>query len=562
MGVLTHLVERRDSLENPKTSLSNPDAWLWDAFGATPSRAGVRVSERTALHIVPVFAAVRLLANTLATLPWLTYKRLAVGKERAPTHPTYRLLHDRPNPEMTPFTFREALMGHLLLWGNAYAEIERDNSGQAIALWPLRPDATVVKRRPTGEKYYETTVDGRAYPLPAADVFHVPGLSFDGLVGYSPIRLHRESLGLTVAAEEYGARFFGDGSQPRGVLTHPGKLTTEAKIKLKDQWKSAYTGLANSHRTAILEEGVGWQAIGLPPEDSQFLETRKFQVTETARMFGVPPHMIGDMERATFSNIEHMQIGFGVYSVLPWSTRWEQVANWACFRAPDRGAFFSEFSMEGLLRGDSQQRATFYKEMFATAVFSVNDIREKENLNPVEGGEQRFVPLNMVPLDAARDLALRPKAVGAPSAKAGRAVDERALLPLCREVVERMLKRETVQLRRAAKRPADGFGAWVDEFYQEHEETIARAYEPLVESLARLVLADGNAQRFARDWSADCAARHVLHSREEVTTLAGVMPGQFETRTLALAQQWEGDRVVSLALSDATRLAAALHDVT
>lgn len=557
MGLLTAWLERRDSLENPKTSLSNPDAWLWDAFGASKSKTGVAVNERTSLQSVAVFACVRILANTLASLPWVTYERLPVGKQRASGHPLAALLHDRPNPEMSSFAFRETLQGHLLLWGNAYAEIERSKSGRPVALWPLMPNVTAPTRTPNGVKVYETYVEGTRYPVPAEDILHVPGLGFDGQVGYSPIRLQREAVGLALAAEQFGAQFFGNGSRPSGVLQHPGKLSQDAKLKMRESWQSVYGGLSNAHRVAILEEGLQWQSIGVPPDDAQFLETRKFQTTEIARMFGVPPHMLADLDRATFSNIEHQSIEYVIHSVRPWLVRWEQICNWSLFGEGERDRYFSEFLVEGLLRGDSTQRATFYTQLFQVGALSVNDIREKENLNPVDGGDQRFVPLNMVPLDMARAVADKPKSA-APAPAAQREIQPSTFLPLCRDVLERMLRRELVQLRRAAKRGPEALGPWVDEFYAEHRDAVQRAWQPVLEAVAGLVLPLGEAVRYAEVQSAACAHRAVTAARSELATLTAESPAVFESRVLSLAQQWEAERVAPFAQADADELARAL----
>jgi len=548
------------SLENPSTSLANPDAWLWDAFGATPSASGSRVNERTALGASAVFACVRVLSSTIAQLPLVTYLRLERGKERAPGHPLYPLLHDRPNPEMSSFNFRETLQGHLMTWGNAYAEIERNNDGSVRSLWPLSPSATRPGRRPGGEKYYETSVAGRTFALRAEDVLHIPGLGFDGMVGYSPIHLHRQSIGLALATEEFGARFFGAGTRPTGVLTHPGKLSPDAKEKVRAGWTSAYGGLANSHRTAILEEGVTWQALGIPPEDAQFLETRRFQIAEIARIYGVPLHMIAELGNATFSNIEHQAIEYVTHSVLPVAVRWEQAMNHGLVPVRERATHFVEFLVEGLLRGDSAQRSAYYTALFNVAALSVNDIREKENLNPVEGGDQRFVPLNTVPLDLARTIAERPKGSAAPVTGRGLSVGPETLVPLCRDVADRMLKREVVQLRRAVKRGAEGFTVWLEEFYVEHQETVARAYVPVLESVARLVLPADHAARFAREWAEDCATRATIHARHELTALAGEPGERFEARGLDVAERWESGRVAAIAQDDAARVGRALAD--
>lgn len=346
MSLLGRFIEQRASPENPRTSLADPDSWLWDALGARRSDTGVAVNERTAMQSTAVFACVRVLAETLASLPLPVYRRIGNGKEIARDHPNYRILHDRTNPEMSSFTFRETLQGHLALWGNAYAEIETAKSGRVLALWPLRPDVTRPFRLPNGQRAFRTTIDGEQIELPEDRVMHIPALGFDGLLGYSPVALFRQSIGLALATEEFGAKFFGNGSRPGGILTHPGKLNKDAKERLKEGWTAAYGGLTNAQRVAVLEEGVTWTQLGIPPEEAQFLETRKFQVTEIARIYRVPPHMLADLERATFSNIEHQSIDFVVHTVRPWLVRWEQAMAWSLFSERDQGVAFAEFQVE------------------------------------------------------------------------------------------------------------------------------------------------------------------------------------------------------------------------
>jgi len=373
---------QRRTLENPAASLG------------AESLSGPRVTPNTALEVTSVLAAVRLIASTIGALPLHTYRRTSEGRDTVREHPVYRLLHGRPNGEQTAFTFRETLQGHLLLYGNAYAEIERDGAGRPIALWPLMPWAVRVERR-QGKKLYLVSVEGRDVPLSPDNMLHVPGYSLDGSTGLFPIHLARNAIGLAKATEEYGSRFFSNDARPGGALTHPGKLGPEAADRLKRSWNAAHQGLSASQRVAVLEEGMTFQPFGIPPEHAQFLETRRFAVTEIARTFGLPPHLIGDLERATFSNIESQQIQFVQFCIEPWCRRWEQVLNYALLDSQH----YAEFALEGLLRGDSKSRADFYTALFQIGVLSPNDIRERENMNRIPGGDRRFVPLNMAPLD-------------------------------------------------------------------------------------------------------------------------------------------------------------------
>jgi len=364
------------------------------------SNTGVSVTETTALSVVTVYACVRILSETLASLPLLLYKRLGRGKQRAVEHPLYQILHDVPNPEMNSFTFRETLMAHLVTWGNAYAEIEWDNYTKVKALWPLRPDRMQVWRE-NGEIVYKYLLPNSAgiAVLPSYRIWHIPGLGFDGLIGYSPITLAREAIGLSLATEEFGARFFSNGAAPGGVLEHPAKLSKEAQENLRKSWNEMHSGLSNQHRVAILEEGMKWSKVGMPLNDAQFLETRKFQRNEIASFFHIPPHMIGDLERATFSNIEEQALEFVVYTMRPWLVRWEQSINQKLLTPDERAEYFAEFLVDGLLRGNIQARYQAYATGRQWGWLSANDIRELENQNPLPGeeGDIYLNPMNMVP---------------------------------------------------------------------------------------------------------------------------------------------------------------------
>ena len=269
--------------------------------------------------------------------------------------PLYTLLHDLPNGEMTSFSFRETLMGHMGGWGNGYAEIEFNGAGDVAGLWPLRPDLMTVERNGTGLVY---TYDRK--PVPAWKIFHVPGLGFDGRVGYSPIGIARQAIGLGLAAEEFSARFFANDGRPGIVIEHPGHLGDEAFDNLQKSWKDEHGGVANAHHPAILEEGMKIHEIGLPGEDVQFLSTRKFQRQEICGMYRVPPHMVADLERATFSNIEQQSLEFVIYSLTPWLVQWEQTITWKLIPPARRRELFAEFLVDGLLRGDVQSRYAAY----------------------------------------------------------------------------------------------------------------------------------------------------------------------------------------------------------
>lgn len=371
------------------------DAGYSFLFGRTTS--GKPVNERTAMQTTAVYACVRILAEAVASLPLHVYEyQDDGGKKLVHDHPLYYLLHDEPNPEMTSFVFRETLMSHLLIWGNAYAQIIRDGAGRVLGLYPLLPDKMDVQRDDRGNIYYAYSRNSDENPmfkeygdirLKAEDVLHIPGLGFDGLIGYSPIAMAKNAVGMTLACEEYGASFFANGANPGGVLEHPGVLKDPSKVR--ESWNSVYRGVNNAHKIAVLEEGMKYQQIGIPPEEAQFLETRKFQINEIARLYRIPPHMIGDLDKSSFSNIEQQSLEFVKYTLDPWVIRWEQSLQRSLLLPGEKGKYFIKLNVDGLLRGDYQSRMNGYAVGRQNGWFSANDIREMENMNPIpdeEGG--------------------------------------------------------------------------------------------------------------------------------------------------------------------------------
>ena len=371
------------------------DAGYSFLFGRTTS--GKPVNERTAMQTTAVYACVRILAEAVASLPLHVYEyQDDGGKKLVHDHPLYYLLHDEPNPEMTSFVFRETLMSHLLIWGNAYAQIIRDGAGRVLGLYPLLPDKMEVQRDDKGNIYYVYSRNSDENPtfkeygnikLKAEDVLHIPGLGFDGLIGYSPIAMAKNAVGMTLACEEYGASFFANGANPGGVLEHPGVLKDPSKVR--ESWNSVYRGVNNAHKIAVLEEGMKYQQIGIPPEEAQFLETRKFQINEIARLYRIPPHMVGDLDKSSFSNIEQQSLEFVKYTLDPWVIRWEQSLQRSLLLPGEKGKYFIKLNVDGLLRGDYQSRMNGYAVGRQNGWFSSNDIREMENMNPIpdeEGG--------------------------------------------------------------------------------------------------------------------------------------------------------------------------------
>ncbi len=379
---------------NPRASPKN-SFWSSFFFGSTPS--GKVVNEKTAMQTSSVYACIRVLAETIASLPLHVYKRTENGKVKAIDHNLYYLLHDCPNLEMTSFVFRETIMTHLLLWGNSYSQIIRDGRNNILCLYPLLPDKMQVDRNERGDIYYIYNKDGVLYKLRNDEVLHIPGLGFDGILGYSPIAMAKSAVGMSLAAEEYGSRFFANDARPSLVLQHPGVVKDPSK--LRESWNSVYQGSGNAFKTAILEEGMTVQTLSIPPGDAQFLETRKFQIEEICRIFRVPPHLIADLERATFSNIEHQSISFIDNTIVPWVSRIEQSMQKALISKSERSTYFIKFNLTARLRGDAASRAAFYQIMRQNGVMSANDIRMLEEMNLIPddlGGNKYLVNGNFV----------------------------------------------------------------------------------------------------------------------------------------------------------------------
>lgn len=525
MGLITSLFERR--------GLSSLEQVLLASQAGANTAAGKPVTALGSMRSTAVFACVRVLAESVASLPLIVYQRLEQGKQRAQGHRLYSLLHDLPNREMTSIELRETLMGHLALWGNAYCEIQRDRGGRVMGLWPLRPDRVDVVRGSDRRLYYRVTFGDELDPRPEtvtlldSQVMHIRGLGHDGIKGHSPIGLAREAVGLALATEEFGSRFFGNGARPGGILEHPGALSDKAHGRLRESWNEMYQGLSRSHRVAILEEGMKYHEIGIPPEDAQFLETRKFQVNEIARLFRVPPHMIGDLERATFSNIEHQSLDFVIHSLRPWLVRWEQAITRDLLEPAERASYYAEHLVDGLLRGDIGARYEAYSQGRQNGWLSANDIREMENLNPIDGGDVYLVPLSMIPaaagISGVGESPPQPPRGGselpADSDEDGEGAAQRGAPPqptrsdyeararglavgrsrlagsyarIFEDVAGRVIRREVADVSRAAKkylrqRDAADFRTWLREFYQEHRAFWSRQMLPILLAYAEQI---------------------------------------------------------------------------
>ena len=468
MGGIISSIEKRARLESPRVPISSASAADILGLGQS-SAAGVSVTHERALGITAFWAGVRMISQTVAGLPCKVYERVGEKKRRpSPEHPAYKLLFKRPNKFMSSFTFKEIRMAHLLTWGNSYAEIERDKAGRPIALWPLLPDRTDVEIV-NGEKIYHTIINNERIRLSADRVLHVPGLGFDGLRGYNVVRIHRDSLGLTIAANEYGAQFFNNSARPSGYLEHPGNPEAPERAQIRDEWNQMHQGLTNAQRTAVLWGGMKWQQMSIPPEDAQYLETRQMQIEEVARILNINPILLQHHEKVTTwgTGVGQFLIAYSKFTITPWLDREEDILDWDMFTEEERGRFYTKYNVGGLLRGDMKEQAEILEIERRNGILSANDWLELKDENPLSGpeGDARFVPLNWIPLDQAvneqgqdppdpPDEKSRPAKVREKRSLAMRRRLRDAHLRSFEDGARRYVKRDVDALSRALKKPS------------------------------------------------------------------------------------------------------------
>ena len=440
-------------------------------------------SGSSVFQVPAVFACVRVLAESVASLPLILYKRLPDGgKERATKHPLYNILHNQPNKQQTSFEFREMMQSHLALRGNGVAEIVRDVRGHVKSIVPLKPDNVKIEGLSNGVLIYTVRDDkGEARTLTQHDLFHVRGLATDGFWGMSPIAVARGAISLSRNAEQYGQNIFKSGGTKRLVLHHPGVLKPETAQRLLEQWEGQYSGNA---KTAILEEGMTAETVGMSAEDAQFLETRKFQIQEIARIFRVPPHMIGDLEKATFSNIEHQSLEFVIHTMRPWLVRWEQAITRDLIKEKDK--YFAEFLVDALLRGDTKSRTEALKTRFMNGAINLDEWRAIENRNPLPDGlgQIHYVPLNLVEVGAEPEPEPEPK----PEPEDGvepDAVESNFINLFIKDAVERIVNAELNEIGKHVKHASEDLGRfriWVSNYFNQHKAFVEKAMAPLCEA--------------------------------------------------------------------------------
>lgn len=544
-------------------SLSNPPSWLERLLLGTEGReeVPVDVTVRNALAIPAVFACVRAISEDVAKLPLVLYRETdGRGKERVKNHPLYRILRDRPNPNMTAFDLRCAVTAHALTWGNGYVEIVRDGNFRPVEFWLLEPDRVEVRysdapgARPGEVVYiYDDPIEKRRRTLFDVDVIHIKGLGYDGLLGYSVIEWARRSLALTAATEKFGSSFFANSSLPKGVLEHPGVVGDEGQKNIRDSWEKIHRGAANYGKVAILEEGMKFNAITIPPEDAQFLETRQFQIPEVCRWFRMPPHKIADLTRATFSNIEHSSIEYVGDTLLPWLVRWEQEIRRKCFSGSE-SSLFAEHLTAALLRGDLKSRYDAYAIGRQWGWLSPDDVREFENLNPIDGagGKIYLVPTNMANAEVfakAKDEVPKPipspDLAKAPAPTTTPATASRAFRDLVVESVSRLRRSEADKISRHSKR--EDSASWASQFVANQRAIAEAEFKPL--AVAFVGAAPGRPATFdyieeARTLAEDLGGAHAARL---VNVFAGNWTTDVERRSLAWTEDVteEVDAIVS-----------------
>lgn len=572
---------------------------LYDLIAAgNATYAGPSVNEDNAMRSSAVYACVRIISESIASLPLVLYKQSGRNKQRAIAHPTYSVLHDLANPLMTALEWRELMIAHAVLRGNGYSQKILDNRGRVVELWPLNPkhmEGYEVRGKQLFWLYRDP--DNQLQAINSEYIHHIKGLG-DGYMGVSPIaQAARQAVGLSLAAEEFGSRFYSNGARPGLILRYPGKLSQAAHDRLKASFATEHQGLSNAHRTKILEEGMDISTIGIPPNEAQFLETRKFQVTEIARIFRVPPHMLADLDRATFSNIEQQSLDFVINTLRPWLVRHEQAIYRDLLTPVERRNHFAKYVVEGMLRGDTATRYMAYTTAVNTGFMTRNEVRELEDLNPLDGLDEPLLPLNMMeagaePPQPEPAQGSQPEVQEEPAQRKWHVVDDRewravgadrrALIKrnirLFEDATDRAVKREVGAIRKAAKarfgkRDAEDFSKWLETFYAEMREWLPGYYRAIMETYAETIMAavaaelkgepaalDDEMKQWITEYLDNFAAVYAVGSHKQLNALLAEAENE-ENAEAAINQRlddWEGNKAQKTGLDQAVEAGNAL----
>ncbi len=579
--ILSNYLEKRSTTRRLMSNLDDPDHTFFNLMMPYVN-SGVAVNENTAVNASVVWRAVTLLAGTIASLPLPVYKRLQPrGKERAGNHPLYYKLHNRPNSEISSFEWRIMGISNQLLWGNWYNEIERVNN-IPVGLWPISPWRVKPVRSTGGELFYNIKLpDGGEKTIPRYNMFHVKNLYIDGDVGKSCLAAGREAIGLGLAAEEFGARFFGSGASVGGIVEYPGKLKDDARERFIKAVQEKYSGLGKAHRLMLLEEGLKYHQVGIPPDQAQFLQTRKFQVAEIGRFFFITQlHKLGDLDKSSFNNIEHQGIEFVVDTIRPLLVNIEQEINHKLFYDAGSPDYFAEFVIDGLLRGDSAARAEFYNKLFQIGGLSVNDILELENRNPIgDEGNERFVPMNMIPLKRALE---EPEPFTAPEpdepdensrteyrSGLSRTKISQNYRRIFADAAARVIRREEADVMKKARELLgersnfQAFLSWLKEFYKKHPDFVVRQMLPAVTGLTEAIQAElaeelntaagmtPELEKFASDYTGRLSRDHSIRSVKQLEKVIAEAHEVGEDEVEALQtrfDEWQENRPDKIAM--------------
>jgi HK97 family phage portal protein len=490
-----------------RSSLSNPDGWFINMAGGQPTFTGRPVTAATAMQSIAVYACVKILAESVASSPLFVYKRIGAGKEKARNFYLYPVLHGSPNDQQTSYEFKSLVIAHWALRGNHYSEKLMDQGGRVRGLSPLDPDRMSIKWGPGGDLIYEYRFrNGGQKEFTPDQIFHFRGLSTDGICGLSPIAQFRQAIGVAQAQEEYAGRMYGNGMRPSGVFEHPEVMSQEAHERLQESIKERYVGLENAGNPVILEEGMKWHSISMTAEDAQFLESRNFQVAEIARIFRIPLHMLNELTHATFSNVEHLGIDFVVHTLRPILVSLEESLAFQLLTPAEREDYSIEFLVDALLRGDTESRFKAYSIARVNGWMSANEIRERENMNPLppEVGDVYLTPVNMAPADQQTDQG-DGKKPAPPEPKPKRFLEfdhsgyivegsplHSALDILLRDAFHRMITKEIkaidAKIRKVAQDGSvDDMQAWLLDFYAEQRSYYLKTVGPTVTAISDLV---------------------------------------------------------------------------
>lgn len=558
MGLLTRLLEAD---KRPQAYADDHDIWYGRLIA--PTSTGIAIDETNALEVPAVWKCAKILEESISSLPLHLYKRDGDARSRAPDHDYYDLMHTQPNPEMSSMQYRGAQIIHLALWGNHYSEKQMNQVGEVRALWPLLPNRVTPFRTDGGKGKiayeYRPSGTGETIILRREQVLHIPGMTFNGITGLSPIGYNRESLGLAKATQEFGGRYFSNDARPGGVLEHPGKLGEEAAKSLEKRWAAAHSGLSNAHRIAVLEEGMSFNTIGIPPNDAQFLETRIFQDEDIYGMYRIPPHLAGDLEHATYTNIIEQSLEFVIYTLYPWLVRIEQALNIQLLSAKDRKRFYFEHLVDGLLRGDPAARWTAFKTGREIGVLSANDVRRFQNMNPIpaeKGGDDYHVPMNWAVAGAPKELPApaAPPAIEAPPVDAKVGAQFR---PLILDAANRITQKEIKRIRKLSEQH-NSFDAFYNTFPDYIDELMRPALMAFASAIHTGVDIQSDLQSFVCNYSLAMAKQHVANSLADIRCHKGDTNGAI----LALMDDWERERPGEIADREIVAFAEAVNMFT